>query len=802
MKKIYLGIATFFSVALMAQTPNLNIDFKSNVPFGTVSSDLSNICGYTTPSGTEYALVGWEQGVRIYDVTNPTTPVFITNITGPTSIWREIKVNGTYAYITTEGGGGLKIANLANLPNTNIPIVDWTGPINGNTIGNIHALHIDNNKVYLYGATSSQNSGAIVADISGVNATAPVYLGTYTNPSGAYVHDGYVRNDTMYAAHINNGFMSIAVFNNANGTSNILANNIVTPTAFTHNTWLTADSKYLFTTDENSNSFLGAYDITNPTTPTEIARTQSQNPNSGSIIHNTHILKKNNGGEYAVTSWYKDGVVITDITRPTNPVNVGWYDTFAQGTGGGFDGCWGVYPFFPSGNLVCSDITNGLYVLQPTYVRACYFEGTVIDSTTNAPINNAAISIALTSGNLNTTSNFTGDFKTGYPTSGTYTVTVSKAGYLSETFTISLSNGVVTTKTVKLKTALPITATITVLSAVNGLPIANARVNIEGTSGIFNVTTNGSGIATLNNFPSGNDQIIAAKWGYVTQCISNFNFSSSTNSATITLPKGYYDDFSTNNNWTVTTTASTGAWVRGTPLGTANNAGSDILDDCGNKAFVTGNTGVTASDDDVDAGNTILRSPKFVLVNSSNSVPYIQFSRWFVNVGGSGVPNDSLAIRLKVNGQSFTLDKATVSSAGNGFWVKKIVNVANKFATGDSLQIEVYIADDAPGHIVEGGFDGFRGIDSLSVGLNNIPNVRSLNIYPNPNSGQFIIEQSNANDLLDYMITDVLGRTVANGIFTSQKQVLDLKQHKGIYQIEIRNKDGQVVLTDKIIVID
>ena len=40
-------------------------------------------------------------------------------IPGTTSIWREVKVRGKYAYVTTEGGSnGLQIINLGKLPGT------------------------------------------------------------------------------------------------------------------------------------------------------------------------------------------------------------------------------------------------------------------------------------------------------------------------------------------------------------------------------------------------------------------------------------------------------------------------------------------------------------------------------------------------------------------------------------------------------------------------------------------------------------------------------------------------------------
>ena len=110
---------------------------------------------------------------------------------------------------------------------------------------------------------------------------------------------------------------------------------------------------------------------------------------------------------------------------------VGSYDTYPQGSGNGFNGCWGVYPFLPSGNLVCSDIDNGLFVLTPTYVRGCYLEGLITDSASGTPLNNATIQILNTS--ISKQSKLTGEYKTGTATAGVYDIQVSKAGYITKT---------------------------------------------------------------------------------------------------------------------------------------------------------------------------------------------------------------------------------------------------------------------------------------------------------------------------------------------------------------------------------
>src|ERR1019366_6286799 len=233
------------------------------------------------------------------------------------------------------------------------PYVFWTPTINSQTLSSIHSLHVDENKgkVYLYGSNIGQQ-GAIVAD---VNSTpmAPVYLGYYDD---RYIHDGYVRNDTLYACHIYQGDCEIVDMTNP--AAGVSLADFQTPNLFTHNSWLSKNSKTVFTTDETTNSFLTAYDISNLNNISELDRIQS-NPGSNRYVHNTQILQKS-GAEYSVTSWYTDGVVVVDVTRPANMVEVAHYDTSPADSSAQENSDWGVYPYLPSGTIVASDIENGL----------------------------------------------------------------------------------------------------------------------------------------------------------------------------------------------------------------------------------------------------------------------------------------------------------------------------------------------------------------------------------------------------------------------------------------------------------
>ena len=106
------------------------------------------------------------------------------------------------------------------------------------------------------------------------------------------------------------------VWNVTNKSAPVLVSYQTTPGAFTHNTWLTDNSRILLTTDEVSNSYLTAYDIIDPYNITELDRIQSQFPSSGSIVHNTHvrmILQLHHGIVTELPLWMHQGAEILSL---------------------------------------------------------------------------------------------------------------------------------------------------------------------------------------------------------------------------------------------------------------------------------------------------------------------------------------------------------------------------------------------------------------------------------------------------------------------------------------------------------
>jgi choice-of-anchor B domain-containing protein len=446
---------------------------------------LSNLWGYTAPGGQEYALVGGATGTYIYQISSTGSLTYITKIDGPTSDWREIKTftsgTTTYAYVVTEAVTpspvGVQIINLSGLPGSSLTHKNYLLNIGVGTINKAHALQVDEVAGILYLFGTNLHSGRAIALKLTPDPYNPTY-DSYFNYTGSasnhgYVHDGYANNDTLYSSHIYAGAFVLARRTVTGGVASIAqlgtSSPVTTPGVFTHNTWRSGN--FLYTTDEVSNSSLTSYDIGNPNAVKKYDEIKGLTTNS--IVHNTYIRN-----QYAVTSWYKDGVAIVDVSRPANLVRVGYYDTHS-GTGSGFSGCWGVFPYFPSGRVIISNIKSSdaghtndgeLKVLMATYQRACHVEGKVTHQTpTGAVISGALVELlnpsnqvilSTTTANVATAGNSgtpLGEYKMGQLTPGIFTLRVSKSGYITSTQSVTLANGSLTFNIVPLQ---PIAAPI------------------------------------------------------------------------------------------------------------------------------------------------------------------------------------------------------------------------------------------------------------------------------------------------------------------------------------------------------
>ncbi|MBK5284620.1 MAG: T9SS type A sorting domain-containing protein, partial [Bacteroidia bacterium] len=311
--------------------------------------------------------------------------------------------------------------------------------------------------------------------------------------------------------------------------------------------------------------------------------------------------------------------------------------------------------------------------------------------------------------------------------------------------------------------------------------------------------TDANGYFNFSGMFLGNYEIVAGKWGWASNCFQNYSLSQSTSLIIIPLSTGVYDDFTWDWGWTVTGNATTGMWARGVPLGTTfnntpANPGADVTNDCSLEAYVTGNTGITSSDDDVDGGATILTSPVFDA--TTFLVPYVTYSRWFFNAGGSGNPNDSLKVMITNGTQTVTLETVIASTSGNSSWVNSAYRMTDFISPTSTMRMIVRTADTTPGHIVEAGFDRFTVVDSLL--LTDISNFNSGNIsasiYPNPFSDNLFLKYDFHNQPESgrkVLITDMTGKTVEENVIMDSSGIIEIGKNlsSGIYLVQIRNKN-------------
>ncbi|OFZ61004.1 MAG: hypothetical protein A3D92_15420 [Bacteroidetes bacterium RIFCSPHIGHO2_02_FULL_44_7] len=777
---------------LMASTvfSQFSLTEVAHYPYPGSRGDCSDIWGYVDGTGIEYAIVGNETGTSIVSLANPANPVEVFYSPGANTIWRDIKVWGTTAYITNEGDNGLKIIDLSNLPGpiTAGDVSQFTGSTYPFTTA--HNVFIDEQgRAYICGANNGVG-GAIILDLT-VDPLNPVEIGRYNE---YYLHDVFVRGDTLWGGAINDGFF--VVVDVSTPSSLVTWATQLTPNTFTHNLWLTDDGSTLYTTDEVSGAFLAGYDVSDINNISETDRIQSS-PGNGVIPHNTFVL-----GDYLLTSYYRDGVTVHDVSNPNNMIELGSFDTSPSFAGDGFNGCWGVYPYLPSGLIIASDIEEGLYVIGANYSPAAYLEGTVTNSVTTAPINNASVQIVSTTQTDNTDA--LGEYATGVGSGGTFDVTFSKLGYVSQTITnVVLVNGNTTILDVQLVPLQTYTLSGQVIDQ-NSNPVQNAIVSINNSQYSTVATTNGLGNFDVPLFLEDTYDVTIGLWGYHTLCLTGQSLTIATNPHVYQLTTGYSDYFDLDLGWTVTGSVAAGDWERGEPVGTMylNNESNPELDsdDCGQQAYITGNSGGAVGNDDVDDGTTTLSSPIFDLTSYSD--PYISFDRWFFNDGGSTTPNDSLVVTLSNGTTTLKIDFATANDPNTSSWASKDIRVEDYMSKSALMQIKVRAMDVPGGHIVEGGFDNFVVRDSSGVGLDQLANSQQIHIYPVPFQNELTvsIDDAQAFQVIHIEVIDVAsGRIVeAKDFDNSGQYLLTTDYAKGVYLVRVV-ADGELLTAQRVV---
>ena len=374
-----------------------NISLLANVPLSAMPTNsfaANDVWGHVDlNTGREYAIIGLQRGVVVLDVSEPTSPVVVGSVAGLSTTWRDIKIIQIYnaaalrwqawAYVTADAlSTGLFIIDLNDLENGVRLVAQDTTDLNAH---NVYISGVDYSlNIPLLNATPQLNivgSNNFGGALRSYDISEPSSPQTSFSPVGSlrsdYTHDASSLEINDARAQANCGQStgetcsvlldfnenSLRIHNSSDVANTSLLSEIsYANVQYTHSGWWSEDKRYVFVHDELDETGLGIntsvyiFDITDLQSPQQVGTWVGP---TAAIDHNGFVR----GNRYYISN-YERGLTVLDISDPTSPEQIGFFDTFPNSNNAAFNGAWGAYPYLPSGNILVSDRSRGLFVLR------------------------------------------------------------------------------------------------------------------------------------------------------------------------------------------------------------------------------------------------------------------------------------------------------------------------------------------------------------------------------------------------------------------------------------------------------
>lgn len=364
-----------------------NVDLLAFLPLSTFgSTDANDIWGWTDPlDGTEYALIGLNDGTGFVDISDPENPLYLGKLPTHTtnSDWRDVKVYANHAFIVSEASGhGMQVFDLTQLRNVTNPPMTFTETAHYGMVTKVHNIAINEDTGFAY--TVGNNGGQPGTDGSGCswglhminiqNPSEPTFAGCFNSSvprrfgsGNGYTHDVqcvvYQGPDIEHQGReicLGADESGIAITDITDKAAPVELSTATYPgVGYAHQGWLTEDHVYFYQNDEldSGNTRTLIWDVGDLDDPMQVAVYDAV---LESIDHNLYIV-----GDLLYEANYTTGLRILDISDRENPVEVAFFDTHIPDDDATFDGAWSNYPYFESGVVVVSSIGEGLFILEP-----------------------------------------------------------------------------------------------------------------------------------------------------------------------------------------------------------------------------------------------------------------------------------------------------------------------------------------------------------------------------------------------------------------------------------------------------
>jgi choice-of-anchor B domain-containing protein len=363
--------------------PCFNVDLQSLLPLASMTpldtEQLSgnDVWGWVDPdTKREYVLQGLSDGTAFVDVTEPGAPEVLGHLATETrvSLWRDIKVYRNRAYVVADSAldHGMQVFDLRRLRGrTAGAIVTSFEPDSVyREFGSAHNLAVNEESGFAYAVGSDSCSGGLhMIDVR--DPDHPEFAGCFA--ADGYTHDvqcvTYRGPDGRYFEHeiclaSNEDTLTIVDVTNKSAPL-MLSRTDYEGRGYTHQGWLTEDSRYFLLDDEGDERNRGVgtttyiWDVRDLLQPRMFAVHQTTNTaiDHDQMTHRGFVFQAN----------YTSGLRVLDLSNVgEGKLNeVAYFDIVADNDDTVFNGAWAAYPFLPSGNVAVSGILQGLAIVRP-----------------------------------------------------------------------------------------------------------------------------------------------------------------------------------------------------------------------------------------------------------------------------------------------------------------------------------------------------------------------------------------------------------------------------------------------------
>ena len=351
----------------------LRISLASRVPLDRMEGTAGNdVWGWAdVETGEEYAIMGMSNGAAFVDVSDPESPAFLGRLPTETfeSAWRDIKVYRNHAYVVADNAGahGMQVFDLARLrglPGSR----EFSADMVYGDFEHAHNLAINEETGYAYAVSTDTCGGGLhMVDIG--TPINPMFAGCHapdgrTHDTHCVVYRGPDAEHRGREICVSSNEDHVEVVDVTDKSAPLTLSTSTYPNlGYAHQGWLTEDHAFFLLGDELDESRFElstrthVFDVSDLDAPEHL---YAHDLGTRATDHNLYVL-----GDRLFEANYASGLRVLELgdLGRGEIEETAWFDTYPESDDPSFDGAWSVYPFLPSGTVVVSDISNGLFVL-------------------------------------------------------------------------------------------------------------------------------------------------------------------------------------------------------------------------------------------------------------------------------------------------------------------------------------------------------------------------------------------------------------------------------------------------------